>query len=285
MIRNIDHVFPLEPFGGGPGFRGYGLREPGLQQWLDPFLSVDHFYMSEPTFPPHPHAGFSAVTYLFDDSETGFVNRDSLGHHLDIAPGAVHWTQAAAGVMHEEVPHHRGRVAHGLQIFVNLPAALKREPPSVFHADPPQMPFVQLGEAAARVVFGRWVGVASSLVPGSEATLLDVTLQDASALTLDLAPNRRVFVMVIEGLLAGSTVQGLVTLGPAQGAAYAPARISGRTTLRAVSGEARCAVFSGVPIDEPVVFGGPFVMNTAEEIVQARNDFAAGRMGWLAPSH
>lgn len=102
-----------------PGFSSYGLRAGGPIE-LDPFLNLDDFTMSQPTFPPHPHAGFSAITYMFEDSPGAFVNRDSLGDRSLIEPGAFHWTQAARGMMHEEVPEHPGVRCHGLQMFVNL---------------------------------------------------------------------------------------------------------------------------------------------------------------------
>ena len=79
----------------GTGFQAEGWREP--LALLDPFLMVDHFRMREAAFAPHPHAGFSAVTYLFDDSATGLVSRDSLGGEHAIAPGGLHWTLAGRG--------------------------------------------------------------------------------------------------------------------------------------------------------------------------------------------
>jgi redox-sensitive bicupin YhaK (pirin superfamily) len=160
--RTLDRIFPLQPFGDRAGFSGFGLRDPKLHAAIDPFLSVDHFRMSTPTFPPHPHAGFSAVTYLFADSETGFINHDSLGHRLEIAPSAVHWTQAAGGVMHEEFPRDPGKQAHGLQIFVNLAASQKHAAPSIMHAAATDIPTFDLVGATARVVFGSYLGHAST---------------------------------------------------------------------------------------------------------------------------
>jgi len=80
----------------GSHFRAFSLRDvdPAL---VDPFLGVDHAWISAPTFPPHPHAGFSAVSYLFLDSETGISNRDSLGNQNLIQPGGLHWTAAGRG--------------------------------------------------------------------------------------------------------------------------------------------------------------------------------------------
>ena len=104
----------------GSPFRAVRLHGADPAQ-LDPFIGIDHAWMSAPTFPPHPHAGFSAVTYLFLDSETGMANRDSLGTRNLIEPGGLHWTAAGRGVVHEEVPAVTGSTTHLLQIFVNLP--------------------------------------------------------------------------------------------------------------------------------------------------------------------
>jgi hypothetical protein len=128
-VRSVRASTRLAEAQMGPGFSAHGLRHvDGVS--LDPFLSVDHFRMSQPTFPPHPHAGFSAVTYMFEDSPGGFINRDSLGDVSRIGPGALHWTQAARGMMHEEIPERRGVEGHGLQMFVNLRADHKQPPPA-----------------------------------------------------------------------------------------------------------------------------------------------------------
>lgn len=90
-----------------------------LAGFTSPLVGVDHFWMSGPTFAPHPHAGFAAITYVFDDSEGGMRNRDSLGHDFVAGPGDLIWTQAGAGVIHDELPDAPGKTVHGLQIFVN----------------------------------------------------------------------------------------------------------------------------------------------------------------------
>lgn len=79
-------IAPIQRANHGGHFRAYGLR--GVAELIDPFLGVDHYWMSAPTFPAHPHAGISAVSYLFLDSETGMVNRDSIGTHNLIQPVA-----------------------------------------------------------------------------------------------------------------------------------------------------------------------------------------------------
>ena len=110
----------------GTQFRAVRLHGTDPSQ-LDPFMGIDHAWMSAPTFPPHPHAGFSAVTYLFLDSETGIANRDSNGNRTLIEPGGLHWTAAGSGVVHEENPAVLGSTTHLLQIFVNLPRTARMQ--------------------------------------------------------------------------------------------------------------------------------------------------------------
>src|SRR4029450_4423886 len=84
-----------------PGFEVAGLRSP--QPWMDPYLTIDHLVISQPQFRPHPHAGFSAITLMFEDSPGSISNRDSTGTHTLLKPGDLHWTQARSGVVNEEV--------------------------------------------------------------------------------------------------------------------------------------------------------------------------------------
>jgi redox-sensitive bicupin YhaK (pirin superfamily) len=282
--RLFDHVFDLQPFAHGAEFHGYGLRDPALHPALDPFLSVDHFRMSASTFAPHPHAGFSAVTYLFADSETGFTNRDSLGNHIEIAPGALHWTQAARGMMHEEIPQQTGKVAHGLQIFVNLPAHQKHRPPAIFHSERRDMPEFVLDGCAVRVVFGRYAGHDAGLQPAESATLVEIAIPTGSRIRAPVPAGLNAFVLVVEGKLHALHAGESTLLGPSKGGSLAAVESDGLLTLAAPHEHTRIALFLGSPLRESVVFGGPFVMNTQEQIMQARRDFAAGHMGHLGES-
>jgi hypothetical protein len=133
---------------------------------LDPFLAGDEFVMRDPTFPPHPHAGFSAVTWMFEDGDGAFRNRDTFsGADARIEPGAIHWTAAGRGMLHEEVPEVPGRAAHGIQLFVDLPAALKHGDPAALHLASAAVQAVTHEGARVRVVVGAHHGVTSALVP------------------------------------------------------------------------------------------------------------------------
>ena len=105
-----------------------------------PVIVLDDFRVSGRPFPPHPHAGFSAVTYVFEDSPGGLRSRDSLGNDLVTGPGGIVWTQAGSGVMHEEVPADAIRELHGLQVFVNLSSKNKLVAPRLFRIDKGEVP-------------------------------------------------------------------------------------------------------------------------------------------------
>lgn len=253
----------------GCGFQAEGWREP--LALLDPFVMVDHFRMSDAAFAPHPHAGFSAVTYLFDDSATALLSRDSLGGEHEILPGGLHWTLAGRGLMHEEFPAEAGREAHGLQIFVNLPAEQKLREPGVMRLAPEQMPRrVGAGWRAVQV-FG---GSAELALPWP-AALAIVDIDAGASFDLRLRDGEQGFAVVIRGsghaadlLLSGGCALSL----PAGGSAAVDANQA-----------LRLACFSGRPLRESVVCHGPFVMSDEGQVVAALQRFQSGGMGRLSP--
>lgn len=263
-----------------PSFASYGLRsDPSFS--LDPFLNLDHFVMSEPTFPPHPHAGFSAVTYMFEDSAGAFVNRDSLGDRSLIEPGALHWTQAGRGMMHEEAPERPGVACHGLQMFVNLKDEHKRAAPAAYHASHSEVPDVRPTPGArVRVLAGAYDGVASPL--GNlltPITFLEVHLAPGAAVEVDAPRAHNAFVMIVRG---GGTVAD-VSVGAHEALLFA--RDADRVRFEGAAGGMQLLFGEGAPLDEPVVFGGPFAMTRLADIHDARERFARGEMGTLAPSN
>jgi redox-sensitive bicupin YhaK (pirin superfamily) len=256
---------------------GAWLLHPADLHALDPVVLVDHFRMSTPTFRPHPHAGFSAVTYLFEDSEDGFVNRDSLGHRLDIAPGSLHWTQAGSGVLHEEIPRVPGRVSHGLQIFVNSAAANKASAPAVFHRSAAEIAATALHNGGrVRVVIGEFGGHAARIGAHTAITLLDIALPAGAALELPVAPGERAFAVVARGSLAGTATN--------EPHAVRFADAGENVRLEAGAAGVHLAFFAGMPLGEPIVPKGPFIANTAAEASEMVRRFQAGQMGALAPT-
>lgn len=259
----------------GSHFRAYRLDSSDPAS-IDPFLGIDHAWMSAPTFPPHPHAGFSAVTYLFLDSETGIANRDSLGNSTLIQPGGLHWTAAGRGVIHEENPAVTGSTAHLLQIFVNLPRERQDAAPFALSLAPHDVPVVQHPGVRVRVPLGTFDGVHSPLAPPTEVTLLDISLEAGAELVLPLSSGQRALVMPIFGSAQVDGVRfGLDDLG----APILPAAAEATThTLVGEPGGARVAVLIGKPLRQPVISNGPMafasqVSLTAASAAYQRNEF------------
>jgi redox-sensitive bicupin YhaK (pirin superfamily) len=250
---------------------------------MDPFLQIDAFALSEPFFAPHPHAGFSAVTYILPESPAGFINRDSLGGRQRIAPGALHWTTAGRGVQHEEVPELRGTAVLGLQMFVNLAARDKQMAPGFIHLEPDEMPAHRSEGAVARVVFGSSNGLSSpARTPTAGARLIDIELAPGGTFVQELELSENCFVWVFAGSAVAETPDGDRLLSTFDFAGYEPEGM--RVALRGGPDGARIALCGGPPLNEPVVASGPFVMTTAEQIQQAIAGYRSGAMGHLSKS-
>ncbi len=190
-------IAPIQRANHGQHFRAYGLR--GLASVIDPFINVDHAWMSAPTFPPHPHAGFSAVSYPFLDSETGIANRDSIGSNNLIQPGGLHWATAGRGIVHEEIPAEVGKTLHSLQIFIDLPRERQDVTPFVLGLEPQDVPVVNLPGVKVRVPVGRFGAVLSPLNPPTDVTILDISLEPGAELLIPIAAGHSAFFMPIFG--------------------------------------------------------------------------------------
>ncbi len=237
-------IAPLQRVNHGSHFRALGLR--GLNALIDPFLGVDHAWMSGPTFPPHSHVGFSAVSYLFLDSETGINNRDNIGTRNLIRPGGLHWTTAGRGIVHEEVPAEPGRTVHSLQIFVDLPPDWKNVEPFPLMLEPQDVPMVQLPGAKVRVPVGSFADVRSPLAPPTDVTVLDISLEEGAELIVPIEAGHTAFVMPIFGTanVDGQDFDHNGLRLPVFPAQRAPQAIS----LQAPHGSANVMLFSGRPL-------------------------------------
>lgn len=283
MSRPIKSVVAIEALPRHqmtPSFFSWSLRGTLGGRPLDPFLNLDDFHMAQPTFPPHPHAGFSAVTYLFEDSPGAFRNRDSKGNNQLIPPGAIHWTEAASGVVHEEVPVVPGVDSHGLQMFVNLPVDRHQAPPRALHLDPKEVVEVRPSPGARiRVLAGSFDGKASPLSVVPALTFLDVHLAPHAEVLLPAAAGQTAFAMAI----AGSGVAGAGAALTAHDAALFDTS-DGLVRLATKDQPLQALIGVGTPLGQPVVWAGPFALSSQAAIADARKRFASGAMGRLEPS-
>ena len=258
----------------GAQFRAYALHAAEL---TNPFLGVDHAWMSGPTFPAHPHAGFSAVSYLFLDSQTGINNKDSLGGRHLIRPGGLHWTAAGRGVVHEEHPAENGKTVHMLQIFVNLESQKQNNAPFALHLTPKEVPVVNLPGASVRVPLGRFGDQESPLRPPTEITLLDISLEVGAELVVPVAAGQTAFVLPISGALS---VNNELVKSDGAPVPIIEAKAQAHTMiLTAQQGAVHVVLFAGAPLQQAVYWGGPMAMASREALANAMEAFQRGEFG------
>lgn len=274
-MTNTPHIARTRPMNLGSHFRATTLRDATI----DPFLGVDHAWVSASPFAPHPHAGFSAVSYLFLDSETGIANRDSRGTTNTIAPGGLHWTAAGRGIVHEEVPVETGKTVHMLQIFVNLPEPEQAAAPFALSLEPEDVPVVQLPGVRVRVPVGEFAGARSPLAPPTAVTLLDIRLDAKAELRVPVPAGQSVFVLPVHGLIAinGRHFHGAEPELPV----YAAQAQAHELRLAAEDGPAQAVVFAGAPLHQPVFWQGPMALASAEALQDRIAAYQRGEFGQL----
>ena len=164
-MMNSSQAVAGVPIAVGDCFRANQLRHTQFAGLMSPFVLVDDYVMEGPTFGPHPHAGFSAVTFALEDAVSEIMSDDTLGRRTVVRAGDVHWTLAGRGVVHSQEPETDGVRFHGLQVFVNLPARLKNVPPDSWHLDAADIPVVSKAHSRTRVMLGEFDGVSSPAKP------------------------------------------------------------------------------------------------------------------------
>jgi len=271
----------------GDGFHVRNLFPSNdLDRELSPFIMLDY---AGPTFYPatdtprgvgeHPHRGFETVTIVYQ----GIVaHRDSAGNSGVIGPGDVQWMTAASGIVHEELHEKewakRGGTLQAIQLWVNLPKASKMSTPGYQTIVNDQIPVVQLdgGAGSLRVIAGSVGGAKGPAKTFTPIELYDLRLRAGHSMPLQIPNGYNVGLLILSGQ---ASVEGSHRLTEAELAVFVST--GGPMTIIAEE-DATILVMAGEAIDEPVARYGPFVMNTKAELVQAVNDYQAGKMGHLS---
>jgi redox-sensitive bicupin YhaK (pirin superfamily) len=293
-IRPIKRLVKAKPTTEGAGVqlrRAFGF---GNTRDFDPFLLLDDFRNDRPEdylagFPWHPHRGIETITYVL----SGTVEHgDSLGNKGVVAAGDVQWMTAGSGIIHQEMP--RGDEAgkmHGFQLWANLPSSLKMTPPryqDVGAVDIPEV--VEDDGTKIRVMCGNIWGV-SGPVDGiaAEPHYIDVSVPPGKRKSLPVETTRQAFAYVFAG--SGRFCNASDPLAvPTEGIGWADTSLSeeadnrslvlfdrgDEVTVQAGEEGIRFLLVSGKPLQEPVAWYGPIVMNTQEELQQAFAEFQAG---------
>jgi quercetin 2,3-dioxygenase len=290
--RPVDRVVAAHHAVEGAGFEVWRPFPGGVDLHLtDPFLLLDQLGPVEygpgeaKGAPWHPHRGFETVTYVLDGE---ISHHDSNGGGGTIGEGDTQWMTAGAGILHDEVPSERalraGGPSHGIQLWVNLPAKLKFTPPryQAITGDGLVLLASHDGGALVRLIAGDLGGHAGPGDTHTPITYAHATISPGAELSVPWNPafNALAYVLLGQGYAGaeGRPVHDhdLVVFGPGDALTLRAAeRQEGSTSSLEV------LLLGGLPIREPIAHYGPFVMNTRSEIIDAIDDFNAGRMGTI----
>lgn len=256
-----------------PGLSGVNIMERAYP--IEPFLVITEFRMSRPVFGPHPHAGISVMTYMLPDSQTGFINRDSNGDHSTIEPGGLHITQAGKGIHHDEYPEKKGSMAHGFQIWINHAEKDRLAEPKAMHAAAQEVPEIETADYRVRIIHGHFGGKTPAYKLLTAVTLLHVFLHADKSITLPAE--------------AMAFIYGLNGSGTSGNTLFSAQNLLNFDTkgdfVQINAGENGCELLfgTGMPLGEQIVYGGPFVATTPEQMAEMRRRYGRGEMGTLLP--
>jgi redox-sensitive bicupin YhaK (pirin superfamily) len=293
-IRPVKRIIESVPTLEGAGVklrRAFGFGETAE---TDPFLLFDDFRNERPAdyiagFPWHPHRGIETITYVLAGT---VFHGDSLGNSGQLGAGDIQWMTAGRGILHQEMPQGdpKGRM-HGFQLWANLPSSLKMTTPRYQDVGAKDIPEITDDDGTkVRVVCGSFWGKKGP-VDGvaADPTYLDVWVPPGKRKTLAVDSRRNAFAYVFDGsgsFRDASPPQGVLTDQPGPVEHIVREQTGNRSlvlfdrgdevTVQAGEQGIRFLLVSGTPIEEPVAWYGPIVMNTKEELRQAYSELQAG---------
>ena len=239
---------------------------------LDPFLLLDEFGSDNPDdyiagFPPHPHRGFETVTYMINGK---FSHKDTAGNEGHLTDGGVQWMTAGKGVIHSEMPEQTAGLIRGFQLWLNLPKEKKMIEPAYHDIQADQIPSVPLIDGQVKVISGEYKSTIGPGRPHTGVLYLDVHLNKKCNISIPIEKNWNSFVYVYEGEIKADNIITKRTL--------AVLETDGSFECESMIDDTKFILVAGEPIDEPVARGGPFVMNTRAEVMQAFDDYHSGKL-------
>ena len=274
-MKNIEVSKIIDPT---PASDGAGVklkRSIGVEpNYFDPFLMLDEFGSENKDdyiggFPPHPHRGIETVTYMLNGE---FEHEDSTGAKGKMSAGDVQWMKTGSGIIHSEMPTMTEGKLHGFQLWINMPAKLKMNKPEYIYLDSKQMQIYKDSDKKIKIIAGKFGNVQGPVRDHNVDPLyFDVEIEKDKEFNFKLPSTHNSFVYLIEGE---------IKIGDKK-----HAEVNGSTLILLSKGEklkvkgltkSKFLLISGKPIGEPIARGGPFVMNTKQEILKAVEDYQMG---------
>ena len=274
-MKNIEVSNIIDPT---PAYDGAGVklkRSIGVKpNYFDPFLMLDEFGSENKDdyikgFPPHPHRGIETVTYMLSGD---FEHKDSTGAKGKMSAGDVQWMKTGSGIIHSEMPAMSEGKLHGFQLWVNMPAKLKMSKPKYIYIDSKNMQIHKDLEKKIKIIAGKF-GDSEGPVKGHnvEPIYFDVELKKDKEFNFDLPSTHNSFVYLIKGEIKIGDKKHKKVINSTLILLTKGNKLKVKGIIKS-----KFLLISGKPIGEPIARGGPFVMNTKQEILKAVEDYHSG---------
>ena len=279
-IRKVVNIINGIPTTDGAGVELVRVIGQSALMELDPFLLLDAFRSDNPDdyiggFPAHPHRGFETVTYLLNGR---MRHKDNTGNEGIIAEGSVQWMTAGKGIIHSEMPEQENGLLEGFQLWINLPKSHKMTSPQYQEYDNDSIPTEDRNNASIKVISGKTSHGTQGPVeqPLTAPLYFDIQLEANTTLTETLPHEHNAFVYVIKGEVTLLDEKNeIVSIKRDQLAILTKGE---SLTLTANDQSTQFLLIAGKPLNEPIARGGPFIMNTQDEIQQAFSDYQNGQL-------
>ncbi len=270
-----------QPMSIGHGFTANHVNSDMFDRQTGPVIMIDDFKMSAPTFPPHPHAGISAVTYVLPESTGAHHSYDSMGGDIPIQPGDLHWFGAANSAIHTEEPDDAE--VHALQLFINLPIKDKRKKPFSKHLYSGDIPEIVTENSTFRVVIGELNGHKSPFEPPIPMELLDCRAKAGNKSSFPTTQGWGGMIYCLKG-----KIEIIIEDDPSN--KYI---LEGKDAIGFESEQSFAAIVAaedshwiilmGEALHEPYALGGPIIMESQEANLERMTAYRQGQMGSLPP--
>ena len=251
-------------------------RSIGVEpNYYDPFLMLDEFGSENKDdyiagFPPHPHRGIETVTYMLAGD---FEHKDSTGGQGRMTAGDVQWMKTGSGIIHSEMPAMKEGKLHGFQLWINMPAKMKMSKPEYHYIDADQMAVHKDADKQIKVIAGKFEKAEGPIKGHNvEPVYFDIELKKGKEFIFHIPSTHNSFIYLINGEIG---------IGDQTHDKIKNSKLilltKGKNLKVSALSNAKFLLISGKPIGEQIARGGPFVMNTKQEILQAIEDYHSGK--------
>ncbi len=274
-MSNIEIKQIIKPILASDGAGVKLKRSIGVEpNYFDPFLMLDEFGSENSEdyiagFPPHPHRGIETVTYMLQGE---FEHEDSTGAKGRMSSGDVQWMKTGSGIIHSEMPAMSEGKLHGFQLWINMPAKLKMSKPDYIYIDSKKMQIHKDSEKIVKVIAGKFENAEGPVKKHNvEPIYFDIELQKDKELNFQVPQTHNTFIYLVDGEIK----IGEKTHDKVKNSKLILLTRGEKLRVLGVS-KAKFLLISGKPIGEEIARGGPFVMNSKSEILQAVQDYHNG---------